>query len=89
MLQISSLNKSYGSQILFDDAAVVINRGERVGVIGRNGSGKSTLFKIILGEEHADSGDISTSKGYRIGHLAQHLKEHRDSFYFFNQRLTS
>lgn len=73
MLQISNLSKSYGAQVLFEEASMVINDGDRIGVIGRNGSGKSTLFKIILEQEHADSGEISTSKGYRIGHLAQHL----------------
>jgi ATPase subunit of ABC transporter with duplicated ATPase domains len=42
-------------------------------LVGRNGSGKSTLFKIILGEEHYDSGDITVPKGYVVGALPQHI----------------
>ncbi len=48
--------------------------GERLGLVGRNGHGKSTLFRIILGEEHPDSGEIVFPRNYRIGHLAQHIK---------------
>ncbi len=46
----------------------------RVGLVGRNGSGKSTLFKLILGQEHQDSSEISIPKNYKIGSLEQHLK---------------
>jgi len=48
--------------------------GERLGVVGRNGHGKTTLFKILLGEEQADSGEVFTPKNYRVGHLSQHLE---------------
>lgn len=46
---------------------------ERIGLVGRNGHGKSTLFRMILGEEDIDSGNISIPRNYRLGHLAQHL----------------
>ncbi len=74
MLQISNLVKHYGNQTIFDGASLVLNQGDRLGLIGRNGSGKSTLFKLILDEEHPESGLISVPKGYRIGRLSQHLK---------------
>ena len=51
-----------------------MNPGNRVGLVGRNGSGKSTLFKLILGEETPDDGEISIPKGYKIGALKQHLE---------------
>ncbi|HEB71792.1 MAG TPA: ABC-F family ATP-binding cassette domain-containing protein [Nitrospirae bacterium] len=73
MIQISSLQKAYGAQILFDDLSFLVNKGERVGLVGRNGTGKSTLFKMILGEEQTDSGTISMPKGYKIGTLEQHI----------------
>lgn len=73
MLRIQDLCKSYGSQVLFKDASLQLTPGERLGLAGRNGHGKSTLFRLILGEEHGDSGIISKPKNYRIGHLAQHL----------------
>ena len=50
-----------------------MNAGDRLGLIGRNGHGKSTLFKLILGQEEPDSGEITIPRNYRIGHLEQHL----------------
>lgn len=73
MLRIQDLCKSYGSQELFEDAALQMTPGERLGLVGRNGHGKSTLLRLILGEEQKDSGVISMPKNYRVGHLAQHL----------------
>lgn len=73
MIQIIGLNKSFGHQVLFDDLSLKVNRGERLGLVGRNGHGKSTLFQMILGNVEPDSGAISIPKGYRIGHLEQHL----------------
>jgi ATP-binding cassette subfamily F protein 3 len=73
MLTVSGLSKSYGRQTLFEDVAFQVAPGERVGLVGRNGHGKSTLFKILLGQEEADEGQVSFPSGYRIGHLAQHI----------------
>lgn len=73
MIQINNLTKSYGSRVLFEDLTLKLNAGNKVGFVGRNGSGKSTLFKIILGEESYDSGEIIIPKNYRIGTLRQHL----------------
>ncbi len=73
MIQALSLSKSFGTQLLFEDVSFNMTRGEKVGLVGRNGSGKTTLFKIILGEEHSDSGEIIFPKNYTIGTLKQHL----------------
>ena len=73
MIQINNLSKSFGRQVILDGVTATINAGERVGLIGRNGSGKSTLFRMILDEEHPDSGSITIPQGYRIGHLSQHI----------------
>ncbi len=74
MIQLSNISKSFGEQELFTNLNFKLNSGNRVGLVGRNGSGKSTLFKLILGEEHYDEGDIVIPKGYRIGALRQHLE---------------
>jgi len=74
MIQISSLQKAYGAQTLFDNLSFLVNKGERVGLVGRNGVGKSTLFKMILGDEQTDSGKISMPKDYKIGTLEQHIE---------------
>lgn len=79
MLQVSSLYKAYGSQVIFEDVGFTVNSGERVGLVGRNGHGKTTLFRMILGEEHPDSGCISVPNNYSVGHLSQHLSFSEDS----------
>ncbi|HIP13558.1 MAG TPA: ABC transporter ATP-binding protein [Arcobacter sp.] len=73
MIQLTNIAKSYGSQDLFKNLDFRLNKNQRVGLVGRNGSGKSTLFKLILGEDHYDEGEISIPKGYKIGALKQHL----------------
>ncbi len=48
-----------------------VDTGERVGILGRNGSGKTTLFRILTGQEHADSGDVIIAPGKRLGLISQ------------------
>jgi ATP-binding cassette subfamily F protein 3 len=71
MLQVYQGSKQYGSKILFEDIGFSINEGEHVGVIGPNGAGKTTLFKILVGQETLDSGQVIKSQGLRIGYLEQ------------------
>ncbi|HNX24393.1 MAG TPA: ABC-F family ATP-binding cassette domain-containing protein [Spirochaetota bacterium] len=73
MITISGLNKTFGGQVLFDDLNLNVNRGEKIGLVGRNGHGKTTLFQMILGNVEVNSGNITVPKGYRIGHLEQHI----------------
>ena len=73
MIQLININKNFASQELFSNLNLKLNAGNRAGLVGRNGSGKSTLFKMILGEESADSGDVVIPKNYKIGTLKQHL----------------
>ncbi|OGL54507.1 MAG: hypothetical protein A3G31_10130 [Candidatus Schekmanbacteria bacterium RIFCSPLOWO2_12_FULL_38_15] len=79
MIQVSNLTKTYGEQILFDGVSFSISPGERVGLVGRNGHGKTTLFRLILGEENADSGTISIPNRYIISHLSQHISFTEDT----------
>ncbi|MFK7911671.1 MAG: ATP-binding cassette domain-containing protein, partial [Akkermansiaceae bacterium] len=58
MLVIRNLTKTLGGRTLFEEADMTINWGERVALVGPNGAGKSTLFKMILGEEDADTGTV-------------------------------
>lgn len=71
LLQLVQATKSYGSKLLFSEAGFSVNEGEHIGVIGPNGAGKSTLFKIIVGREAADHGDLIKTNGLRIGYLEQ------------------
>jgi ATP-binding cassette subfamily F protein 3 len=71
MLTVSELSKSFGGRILFEDAALQVNRGDRIALVGPNGAGKSTLFSILLGIEEADTGRVALQRGVRIGFLPQ------------------
>lgn len=71
MLTIKKLRKSMGGRILFEDADMVINWGERVALVGANGTGKSTIFKIILGQEEKDSGSVNIDEYGMVGYLEQ------------------
>jgi ATP-binding cassette, subfamily F, member 3 len=73
VIKINQLSKSYFARELFTEVSFQMNAGDRLGLVGRNGHGKSTLFKLILGREEPDSGEITIPRGYRIGHLEQHL----------------
>jgi len=71
MLTISELTKSFGARVLFENASLQVNRGDRIGLIGPNGAGKSTLFNLALGYDWPDEGDVIIERNATIGHLPQ------------------
>jgi ABC transport system ATP-binding/permease protein len=71
LINCRSLHKAFGAQTLFRNVDLVINAGDKIGLIGPNGSGKSTLLKIICGLEEADAGKVSIQKFVRLSYLAQ------------------
>jgi len=73
MINIDSISKTYGGQVLFSNASMQINSGEKIGLVGRNGHGKTTLLKMVTGQEEPDSGQIQIPGDYRIGYLTQHI----------------
>ena len=75
MIALSGINKQYGRQVLFVDAAFQLNDGEKIGLVGPNGAGKTTIFRLITGEEHADDGDVSVPKKLSIGYFKQEIDE--------------
>src|SRR5204862_4618875 len=75
MISFSNINKQYGRQMLFVDASFQLNPGEKVGLVGPNGSGKTTLFRMIVGEEQPDEGDVSVPKKLTIGYFRQDVSE--------------
>ncbi len=78
MLTLSGVSKSYGDRVLFADAALQVNRGDRIGLVGPNGAGKSTLFSLILRQEPADDGQIAFERDAQVGYLAQESAPVRD-----------
>jgi ATPase subunit of ABC transporter with duplicated ATPase domains len=75
MISFSRISKQYGRQVLFVDASFQLNPGERVGLVGPNGSGKTTLFRMIVGEEGPDEGEVSVPKKLSIGYFRQDIEE--------------
>lgn len=71
LISVENLSKAYGEKIIFDNLTFGIDDTDKIGVIGVNGTGKSTLLKIIAGEEEADSGNVITMNGLRVGYLPQ------------------
>jgi ATPase subunit of ABC transporter with duplicated ATPase domains len=75
MISFSGINKQYGKQLIFVDASFQLNPGEKVGLVGPNGSGKTTLFRMVMGEEEPDEGDVSVPKKLTIGYFRQDVEE--------------
>ncbi|MEH7351892.1 ribosomal protection-like ABC-F family protein [Gottfriedia acidiceleris] len=67
------LSKSYEEKVLFKDTNLLINYGERVGLVGPNGSGKTTFLKMLLGEEKSNNGVIQLGANVLIAYLPQKI----------------
>jgi ATP-binding cassette subfamily F protein 3 len=68
---IKEMSKSYGDHIVFKDANIVIERGQKVAFVGKNGEGKSTMIKAIMKEIGVDSGSVEIGHNSQIGYFAQ------------------
>jgi ATPase subunit of ABC transporter with duplicated ATPase domains len=75
VIAFSKISKQYGRQILFVDASFQLNPGDKVGLVGPNGAGKTTLFRMIVGEETVDEGEVSVPKRLSIGYFRQDVGE--------------
>ena len=75
MISLSRINKQYGKQLVFVDASFQLNPGEKAGLVGPNGAGKTTLFRMIVGEESPEDGDVSVPKKTTIGYFRQDIEE--------------
>lgn len=74
MINVEGLSIAFHGNTLIEKAIFALQRRERVGFVGRNGSGKTTFFRLLTGEEAADTGTISIQKDYTIGVLQQHIR---------------
>lgn len=74
LIAINKISKAFGAHSIFDEASFSVAKKQRIGVIGRNGAGKTTLFRMLMGEETHDSGEIKIFDATRIGYLEQQEK---------------
>jgi energy-dependent translational throttle protein EttA len=71
VIEFNSVSKAYGDRLLIDNLSFKVPPGAIVGIIGPNGAGKSTLFKLIVGKEQADSGEVKIGSTVKIAHVDQ------------------
>jgi ATP-binding cassette subfamily F protein 3 len=73
LLSLSHVTMHFGGPILLDDVTLAVERGEKIGVVGRNGAGKSTLLKLMAGEHDSVAGSVLRQRGVRVAYQAQEL----------------
>jgi ATPase subunit of ABC transporter with duplicated ATPase domains len=71
MIRLENISKQNGKQILFIEASAALLKGEKIGLVGPNGAGKTTLFRMIIGGEAPDEGQVSVDRGVSIGYFSQ------------------
>ena len=75
MITLKNVVLRRGTKVVLDDASVVLQPGEKIGLVGRNGAGKSSLFALLTERLHADRGDVEVPKHWRMAEVAQHMPE--------------
>ena len=75
MIRLDNISKQNGHQILFIEASMQLQRGEKAGLVGPNGAGKTTLFRMITGQDQPDEGQVVTEAGTTIGYFSQDVGE--------------
>jgi ATPase subunit of ABC transporter with duplicated ATPase domains len=75
MIHLDNIAKQNGHQVLFIGASAALLKGEKVGLVGPNGAGKSTLFRMIIGQDAPDEGQVSVDRGITIGYFSQDVGE--------------
>ena len=73
MITLQNIELDLGTRLLFKNVSFLLQRGDRVGLVGRNGAGKSTMLGIIYGDRKATSGEVHKQNNIRIGLLSQDL----------------
>ena len=77
VIEVNHLRKSYGDRLLIDDLTFAMPKGAIVGIVGPNGAGKSTLFRMLSGEEKADSGEVTVGSTVKLASVEQ-FRDHMD-----------
>ena len=71
VIEVKNLRKTFGDRLLFDDVTFTVPTGSIVGIIGANGMGKSTLFKLLMGIEKPDGGEIELGETVQLSYVDQ------------------
>ncbi|MBQ1176537.1 MAG: ABC-F family ATP-binding cassette domain-containing protein [Paludibacteraceae bacterium] len=79
MISVENLTVEFSAKALFDKVCYVINKRDRIALVGKNGAGKSTMLKIIAGLQEPTSGRVAIPKDVTIGYLPQHMIHNDDT----------
>lgn len=71
VISFQSVSKSFGGRALFEELSFTLSKGDQIGLIGPNGAGKSTLLKILMKQEHPDTGFVTYKQNLRVGYSSQ------------------
>src|SRR4051794_7485255 len=77
MIHLSNVSKNYGNKVLYRNASFQLNPGEKAGLVGPNGAGKTTIFRILVGEEGYESGQVTKPERVVIGYFSQDIEDMR------------
>ena len=75
MIRLDNVSKQIGHQILFIEASAALQKGEKIGLVGRMAPARRTLFWMITGEELPDEGQVAVDRGVTIGYFSQDVGE--------------
>ncbi len=75
MIRLDNISKQNGQRLVFIEASCALQKGEKIGLVGPNGAGKTTLFRMMIGAEAPDEGQILVERGVSIGLFSQDVGE--------------
>ena len=75
MIHLTGLTKRQGQRVLFENATFMVRAGDRIGLVGQNGAGKTTIFRLIVGEDHPDAGEVVVLPDVVVGYFSQDVGE--------------
>lgn len=74
MLSVNNISVQFNGEFLFENISYIVNKRDRIGLVGKNGAGKTTMLRIISGQLAPESGQIVKPSGFSIGYLPQEMK---------------
>jgi ATP-binding cassette, subfamily F, member 3 len=77
MVHFSNVTKNYGNKVLYKEGSFQINPGEKIGLVGPNGAGKTTIFRVLMGEEGIDQGQVGKPEKIRMAYFSQNIEDLR------------
>ena len=88
MLSVSNITVEFGGFTLFSDVSFLINKGDRIGLVGKNGAGKSTMLKIIASVQKPSNGSVAMQNNLAVGYLPQEMA-HQSGKTVFDEAATA